>query len=471
MWFDWPPGLRYHSHTQAPVRGPFGEVAVDGEVRQRRDLRPLWAGLALALATYLSLICLDRPLVRGDGLAYYMWLGPIAVNFSFDLSAVAERFAAVNEYQIFRPPGGGYATAFSFGPAVLLAPWYRLALLLPEATRVDLAHFWQYQVDGFVNSFFVMLGSNAYLLLGVMLSYRAALAVVKAPWTAAVAAFSLVWATPLLYYGTVEPYMAHATGTFLMALVLFLYIRPKVRWLWLGLALSAAIVVRWQLALVAVPMAVPLLWRRRWGDLAWLGFGALAFIWLVPLSWQGMFGTFWVVPAGVQNQSQFIRWPEHALDVLVSAKRGLFLWSPLTLAALAGLGFLWRRERALALVALTTCLLQVLINGSVQDWNAGWSFGMRRLTELYPLFVLGLTALLALPGRWRWPAWSLSATATCLGVALLFAHLTYANVVAGHGATSSEELSYWLGTWRTPRLTWQVIQDHYGPWAWQKPGP
>ena len=442
-----------------------------GVLEKRRDLRPLCVGLALALATYASLIALDRPLVRGDGLAYYMWLGPVSVDFSFDLAPVAQRFASVNDYQIFRPSWGGYASAFSFGPAALLSPWYRLSLLLPEAGNVDLAHYQRYQADGFVRSFFVMLGSNAYLLLAVLLAYKTALALTRALWASAVAAFALLWATPLLYYGTVEPYMAHATGTFLLALVFWLYARTKVPWLWLGVALSAAIVVRWQLALVALPMVAPLLWRRCWGEIVRLGVGMASLAWLVPLSWWSMFGTFLVVPAAVQNQSPFLGWPVHALDVVASAKRGLFMWSPLTLVATIGLFVLWRRERRLAAVALVACLLEVLINGSVEDWNAGWAFGMRRLTELYPFFVAGLAALLALRGRWRWPAWGVGGIAAGLGVAMLFAHLTYANVVAGHGATAPEELSYWLGTWRTPRLTWQVIKEHYGPWAWVKPGP
>ena len=444
---------------------------MDGVAEKRRDLRPLWAGLALGLATFVSLLALDRPLVRGDGLAYYMWLNPVAVDFSFDLAPVAQRFSSVNDYQIFRPPSGGYASAFSFGPAALLAPWYRLALLLPEASGVDLSHYRQYQGDGFVSSFFVMLGSNAYLLLAVLLAYKTALALTHVPWASAAAAFSLLWATPLLYYGTIEPYMAHATGTFLLALVLWLYCRPKVRWLWLGVALSVAIVVRWQLALVALPMVALLLWSRDWGGIVRLGVGTATLVWLVPLSWWSMFGSPFVVPAAVQNQSPFLGWPEHSLDVLASAKRGLFIWSPLALVATVGLFVLRRREKRLASVALVACFLEVLINGSVQDWNAGWAFGMRRLTELYPFFVCGLAALLALPGRWRWPAWGLSGATAALGVALLFAHLTYANVVAGHGATAPEELAYWLGTWRTPRLTWQVVKEHYGPWAWIKPGP
>jgi hypothetical protein len=64
----------------------------------------LVAGLCLALAVFISLVLLGRPLVRGDGLAYYMWLSPVAGHMSLNLDFAMERFAAVNEYQIFRCP-------------------------------------------------------------------------------------------------------------------------------------------------------------------------------------------------------------------------------------------------------------------------------------------------------------------------------------------------------------------------------
>jgi hypothetical protein len=352
-----------------------------------------------------------------------MWLEPIACQLSFDLSSPAERFAAVNEYQIFRSPSGAFATAFPFGPAVLLAPWYRLALLLPDATAVDHAHFLKYQADDFIRSFFVLLGTNAYVVLACLLSYKVAASVVGRPWPAAAAAFALFWGTPLVYYGTVEPYMAHAIGTFLIALSLWLYTRPRVRWFWLGAVISVAILVRWQLALLAFPIGAHLLWRRRWGETVRFGLGTLSLAWLVPLSWYQMFGQALVVPAAVQNARPFLGVPVHAVDVLIADEGGLFPWSPLTLVALAGLVALWRKERWLAGVALAAFLLQVLINGGVHDWAAGWSYGMRRLTELYPFFVLGLAYLLAARGRLRWPAWTASASLLAYTGVLLVARM------------------------------------------------
>lgn len=429
------------------------------------------AAVALTLGTFLSLILLDRPLVRGDGLAYYMWLEPLASHFTFDLSWAAAKFGAVNEYQIFKSPTGAFASAFSFGPALLLAPWYRLGQMLPEVPGVDHAHYLKYQADSFANSLMVLLGANLYTIAAVLLSFKSALTITRAPWVAAAAAFALLWGTPLIYYATVEGYMAHAIGAFLIALALWLYLRPCPPWLLLGIALSVAVLVRWQLALLLVPIGLHLAWQRRWADLARLATGTASLAWLVPLSWYGMFGQPFVVPAAIQNSRPFLGPPVHALDVLVALQGGLFPWAPLTLLATIGLALLWRRERRVAGVALGAFALQVLINGGVSDWAAGWSYGMRRLTELYPFFVVGLAALLARPGRARPAVWVMAGVLFGFSLVVLVSHLVYINYVAGHGASLPEELSRWIATLDNPRITWQVIKEHYGPWAWVRPGP
>ncbi|MHB1417932.1 MAG: hypothetical protein ACYC1C_22005, partial [Chloroflexota bacterium] len=85
---------------------------------------------------------------------------------------------------------------------------------------------------------------------------------------------------------------------------------------------------------------------------------------------------------------------------------------------------------------------------------------------------VGLASLLAAQGWVRWPIWGISAGLLCFSGIVLFAHLSYVNGVAGYGATMTEEVRYYLGALvDNPRLTWIVVKDHYGPWAWLKPGP
>jgi hypothetical protein len=66
----------------------------------KTNIVPLLFVLGLIL---LSLVALDRPLIRGDGLAYYMWLDSIAGDGDMDLSNQADRFAHVNPSRDWRP--------------------------------------------------------------------------------------------------------------------------------------------------------------------------------------------------------------------------------------------------------------------------------------------------------------------------------------------------------------------------------
>jgi len=83
-------------------------------------------------------------------------------------------------------------------------------------------------------------------------------------------------------------------------------------------------------------------------------------------------------------------------DTLIHPAHGALLWSPILFLALAGLAWLFRRDGPLALLLLIGFLGQVYINGAFgTTWHLSGSFGFRRLIECTPIFVLGLSALLA----------------------------------------------------------------------------
>jgi hypothetical protein len=437
-------------------------------------------------------VALDRPLARGDGLAYFMWLDSLARDWDLDLANQAVKFVQVNTYHVFRyDKTGRFASVFPFGSSLLLVPFYWLgtwANRLP-LTHVNDAYFVQQQGLTLAFSFFPMLGTNLYALATVVLAYLAARRFASQA-AALLATLALFFGTPLWYYATVEPFSAHVAGAFALSLLLYGLVRwwmnPERErvtspWLWLGIGLAAglATVVRWQLALCAVPVGLMLVWKRQWRTLALFVIGFAALAWLVPCSWWRMFGSPFVIPAAEQNRAAFLVWPAHLGQVLFSGEKGLFVWAPLTALAVLGLLALYCRQRALSLALGGIFVLQALINASVYDWWAGWGFGMRRMVELYPVFVLGLVALwnaLSRAGRWQ-RVWRVAVPVLALGctawtVVLLFSHLNFVNTVRDRpqGDLAWREVRYQLrdSSWR---ITGLVIKDHYGPWAWRQPGP
>jgi hypothetical protein len=214
----------------------------------------------------------------------------------------------------------------------MLAPWYWLALALPDATAVDHAHYAHYQADLFVRSFLVHAGyANAYTVLAAILSYKTALSAHcdlrgrrgRRPSLCS-------GATPLIYYSTVEPYMAHAVRYVLIALALFLYLRPRVPWL------GWAWCFRWPFLCAGSSLcwrcrSSPQVYRRRWADGGRVSASACSRWPGLSLSW---FSSCSIASLWCRRPSRtmrpFLGVPVHALDVLFNVQRGLFVWSPLT---------------------------------------------------------------------------------------------------------------------------------------------
>ncbi len=449
---------------------------------------PMAALLLIIVAVLLaSFLALDHPLIRSDGLAYFMWLHSLARDQDLDLANQAAHFGDLNSYQVFlNEETGEYASVFPYGSAFLYLPSYWLASLANRLAQfhVNDAYFIRYQGAVFPYSFFPMLTTNLFALLAVLLAFFAALKL-SSPGVALLSSLALFLATPLLYYATIEPYMAHVPGTLLIVLLIYILVGHRehtAAWFFMGFILGAALLVRWQLALYAVPVGLLALAGRQWRKLLLFIVGFVLLAWHLPFSWLRMYGNPWVVPAAVQGQQAFLAGPLYIKEVLLSPERGLLLWSPLVVLAVAGLFILGRRERRLAIALGLIVLLQVLMNASLFDWGGGWAFGMRRMTELYPVWVIGLATLVQaaysiekhglLNRVVRWGTLSLVLLGVVFALLLLLSHLNYVNTNLAHpeGGPLWEELKYQF-TESNFRITAQVIEEHYGIWAWDMPGP
>ncbi|MFQ6015999.1 MAG: glycosyltransferase family 39 protein, partial [Anaerolineae bacterium] len=457
-----------------PLRTPFGGATV-------------WLLLAITVVLFLTF---DRPLVRGDGLAYFMWLDSIARDHDLELANQVEHFHPFVSYQaFFNQKTQRYVSVFPYGSALLWAPFYWLAMLADRAPlfHINDPYFIQYQGITFPYSFFTMLGTNLLALASLALTYASARRFVH-PLPAAAASLAIFVGTPLLYYSTIEPYSSHVPGTFAVALILFLYSRYRERtrtWFLMGVAAGLAVLIRWQLALYALPMmAIPLV-RKELGKAGTFALGFLALAWHVPYSWQAMFGSPWVVPAAEQTGASFLLGPVFIREVLFSGEKGLFVWAPVAALALLGLAPLSERDRALSLAILAFLILQTLISASVADWWAGWGFGMRRMIELAPALALGLAAFLA-PAHpvqdsfwkrlaslraYRIGAYTLLVLCIAFSLLLLFSHLNFVYTsTKPEGDTAFREIVYHLYE-SSPWITIQVMKEHFGLWAWSQPGP
>ena len=109
------------------------------------------------------------------------------------------------------------------------------------------------------------------------------------------------------------------------------------------------------------------------------------------LAWHAIYGSLIArSPVGPQ-----IRWTDpHLVDILWSARNGLFSTAPiLYLGAIGLIGFAFARP-AVGMPVLASVAVMVYFNACIQDWWGSAGFGGRRFDGTIPLFCLGLAAFI-----------------------------------------------------------------------------
>lgn len=442
--------------------------------------------ITLLLLLLGVLVWLDRPLVRGDGIAYLAWVDSFVLDGDIDFENQAERLAPVLTYQLQWHEGQGRLTnIFPFGTVVFQAPFYRLGHFFAVRGWWDAEADYFHQMQGIWRpySLWLMVGANVMALGMATIGWKMARLFAK-PRDAALTVLLMMIGTPIIYYVTVSPLNSHNAGA--LAALIFVWGLLKVtgrvsaetmvgkvstRW-WLLVGVSAGVMVlsRWQLALI-VPTALFLFERRHWrGWLTAAASGTLALLPL-PIVWYELFGQAFVLPYNeVSGSGGFLSFPGNTLAVLWQT----IYHSPALILVLPGLWLLWRQDKRLALFSISAIALQLWLNGGVLDWWAGETFGMRRMSELLPFYFLAVAALAGgLRGKWMWLLRLILIFLLIYALAyiIIFINYTWTN---NDGVFIDTPLIMWRHFWQQPdrwAVTRAVFRAHVGPYAWRMPGP
>jgi len=108
---------------------------------------------------------------------------------------------------------------------------------------------------------------------------------------------------------------------------------------------------------------------------------------------------------------------------LISPSRGLFVFSPFLLFALAGMALALRKgwRTPLSYYLIAAVVLHWTLISLFADWTAGYSYGPRYFSDLLPIFMFFLIPVFqAFEAGWR-PRWAVAAFTVC-ALAAVFAH-------------------------------------------------
>jgi hypothetical protein len=332
--------------------------------------------------------------VGGDGNQYYILLRSPLVDLDFDFD---DDFAGLGAAPVMSVQGES-TSRMPIGTAIAWTPPFVAAHAGAWVTSAAGA---PWRADGFGPIYQGTVTSATYVyVFAALVGLEAFLRRRHGRAIALLAVLGTLLATPLLYYATANPSMSHgvqaAAGT--LFVLLWLWAREgddRRRWLLAGLAGGLVCVVRPQDAVLLAMPLLDLLRRgraaRRTGPAFLLGPVVLGVLQLAV--WLHLYG--FAFADVISGQSYVGETASHPVDLMLSARHGLFTWTPLYLASVLGWIRWARRDAWTAALFATAFGLAVWVNGSMQDWWGSESFGQRRMLGLTPLFALGCAEALA----------------------------------------------------------------------------
>jgi hypothetical protein len=355
------------------------------------------APVLLAVASTAYLVgALAGPEFRADAAGYYVYLRSAALDHDLDFA---------NEWEAWRfPPLPVTATGlrpnlYSVGPALFWSPFFVAAHLYVRLTGPLYSRPWP--DDGYSPPYLGALAvasityviAGAYVLVSSMRKYltirQATIVVAGAILTSSIA-----------YYAFIVPAMGHALTCSLTCLVIWAWHEadevPSLRtWSMLGLFMGLLTLTRWQglvVGLLPAALAIRQLWQWKARPTWILAGAAAAFLAFLPqmIAWKLIFGRWVTMPQG----QGYVDWTSpHFVDVLFSAERGFFNWTPMMLLGTVGLIVLARRMPLFAGAGLAVVVATAWVNGGVRDWEASDAFAARRFDLAVPFAAWGLAAL------------------------------------------------------------------------------
>jgi len=285
---------------------------------------------------------------------------------------------------------GRIPNKYGVGWSVVTLPFYIIADVL--VSLLALLGVTSFQHDGFnaIYQICIQLGHFGLAIVSIMLATRVVALWLDIDRWCAASGVCLVWfASPLLYYQTVNLSMSHGVAFFSVALLAFSLEGVRVNegswrnWVMAGVAWGLMVVTRYQLGVFGLPvLALVVVSIKRswcWGVMDGVAFlaGAVPLLALQLWAWHVVYGRWIVFSYGSEGESFNWFHPE-VVGLLFSPFHGLFYWHPLLLIACIGLViYAWRETVWLGWAWVAAVVIIAYVNASWHCWWFASSFGSR----------------------------------------------------------------------------------------------
>ncbi len=338
-----------------------------------------------------------------DVLSYYAYLPATFVYNDISLESIKDKGKTLGgAFYGKESPTGKTVIITSCGMSMLYFPFFIVAH--------PVAQIMGYKANGYSipYKFALAMSSIFYLIMGAIF-LRLLLIKYFDRQEVAIALLITLLATNLLWYVTYEAPMTHVYSFALISI--FMYIidkwldNPTIKYTLLtGLLVGIISLVRPTNVVVVILF---ILWKvTTWQELKnrvlfflnrWYLIVLMLLVFFIVWSpqfiyWKYVTGSyfFYSYPKG---QGFFFLNPQ-LFNTLFSWRKGLFIYTPVMIFAIIGIGMLYRVKKNLFFPVLVYSLITWYIISSWWDWWYGGSFGLRAFIDSYGVFSIGLSAFL-----------------------------------------------------------------------------
>jgi hypothetical protein len=319
-----------------------------------------------------------------------IWVLPLSMSIArYHTTSLDEYQKLINDKHGYglEQVNGHYYYYFPIGTALLVSPAVKLAgYLSKQVLYFDLNAGIG---NGYGGGLELTLASMLVALASVFM-YLAGIEITGSIWLALIAVFVFAFCGPA--WSTASRALWSQTGSILMlSVALWAVLRARKNQIWLlvaALTLAYAYVARPtnSLSVIFISLAVIYTYRKKA-----LGYVAVMLIVFIPFVLYNhhiyhQFLSPYYMPSRIAGNEHLA---EGLMGNLFSPARGLFVFSPVLLFALAGIGIKLKQRTFNALDAALVLIIlsHYYVISSISALYGGWCFGPRLFTEIIPFFI------------------------------------------------------------------------------------
>ena len=190
-------------------------------------------------------------------------------------------------------------------------------------------------------------------------------------------------ATPLWHYGRTfftEPY---AVACILGAYALYVGHR---RAFLAGVLCAVGMLLKNTFAVIALPLGISMILRRRWKDAAWFATPAVVSVAVNVMFNHAFFGSFSTGPQLFESGDPV----SGTVGMLFSTDHGLLLFAPIVVSGMLGWPALYRARRDDAVTMACSFFGLFVLTAYSSNWHGGYCYGSRYLVPVIPFVMLGV---------------------------------------------------------------------------------